>query len=372
MSSPRRLYDSELAEGLMLPDAAQAAVVDQLQRLHEQLSALNEEPRRGGGLLRRLLGRDDSTVVQAPRGLYIWGGVGRGKTHLCDMFFKTVQTERKRRMHYHRFMLQVHQELKALGNTVDPIDKITAGWAERVRLLVLDEMHINDITDALLMRHLLKGLFERGVVLVTTSNRPPQDLYYDGLQREQFLPAIDLLLEYTDVVNLDSERDYRLRALEQTPVYITPIEDDTHERLERIFEDLSGHDDAQLHFGAVVINEREVPMVKRCTGVVWFGFGPLCDSPRSNSDYIEITNYFHTVIISDVPVMDASKEDAARRFVNMIDEFYDHGTKLIVSAEAPPEQIYQGRKLEFEFDRAVSRLLEMQSKEYLASERNID
>lgn len=372
MSSPHSLYQSELAEGLMLPDAVQAAVVDRLQRLHQALSEIDDEaPVRRRGLLKRWLKRDEQSPVTAPRGLYIWGGVGRGKTHLCDMFFKTVQTERKRRMHYHRFMLQVHQELKALGNTVDPVDKITAGWAERVRLLVLDEMHINDITDALLMRHLLKGLFERGVVLVTTSNRPPQDLYYDGLQREQFLPAIDLLVQYTDVVNLDSNQDYRLRALEHTPVYLTPIEADTHERLELAFEEISGHDDAQLHFGAVVINEREVPMVKRCAGVVWFGFGPLCDSPRSNSDYIEITNFFHTVIISDVPVMNANKEDAARRFVNMIDEFYDHGTKLIISAEAPPEQIYQGKKLEFEFDRAVSRLLEMQSKEYLARERVI-
>ena len=311
-------------------------------------------------------------MVEPIKGLYIWGGVGCGKTHLCDMFYKTVPTENKLRMHYHRFMLLVHHELRELGDTPEPVDRITENWAKKVRLLVLDEMHINDITDAMLMRHLLNGLFSRGVVLVTTSNRPPEDLYHDGLQREQFLPAITLLREHTNVLNLDSDQDYRLRALEQAETYLCPIDDTTHQQLETFFGDISGHDDAEVRYGEAVINDRAIPMVKRAAGVIWFTFDDLCNTARSNADYIEMTQFFHTVIISDVPQMDNSLEDAARRFVNMIDEFYDHGTKLILSAHVRADQLYKGEKLAFEFDRAVSRLREMRSHDYLALERTFE
>ncbi len=378
MVSPKERYQQELSDKLMLPDAAQAAVVEQLQTLYEALiekenTSSDPEPDRGVswlGWLRK--SRDEKNAVPSPKGLYIWGGVGRGKTHLCDMFYKTVPTEKKLRMHYHRFMLLVHQELRELGNIANPVEKVTKNWGSKVRLLVLDEMHINDITDAMLMRHLLNGLFQEGVVLVTTSNRPPDDLYHDGLQRIQFLPAIELLKQYTCVLNLDSEQDYRLRALEHAETYMCPIDESVEEKLEASFAEISGYDDAELRVGEVIINDRRIPMVKRAAGVIWFTFEDLCNSTRSNSDYIEITNYFHTVIISDVPQMDKSLEDAARRFVNMIDEFYDHGTKLIISAHVRAENLYIGKKLEFEFDRAVSRLREMRSHEYLALERTFE
>jgi cell division protein ZapE len=378
MSSPRTLYQQEIADKLLLPDTAQERVVEQLQLLYEALLNEPESSVSNKGRSKSFLHRFrkssslSQTTVIAPKGVYLWGGVGRGKTHLCDMFYKTVPTKKKLRMHYHRFMLLVHQELREQGNVVDPVDKITALWAKKVKLLVLDEMHINDITDALLMRNLLKGLFERGVVLVTTSNRIPDDLYKDGLQREQFLPAIALLKQHTQVLNLNSEQDYRMRALEHTETYLTPIDSSVQQKLEACFDEISGHDDEQLRLGEVVINDRAIPMVKRATGVIWFDFDALCNSHRSNQDYIEITNYFHTVIISNIPVMDKYKEDAARRFVNMIDEFYDHNTNLIISAQVPANQLYVGEKLEFEFDRAVSRLLEMQSEEYLAKERVLD
>lgn len=367
MSSPQEHYDEELSLGLMFPDAAQAEVVLELQHLYEVLQvASTDKPKKS--LFNRWLKSDENTA-SSKKGLYIWGGVGRGKTHLCDMFYKSVDNEQKLRMHYHRFMLLVHSELRKLGNVSDPIDKICASWAKKVRLLVLDEMHINDITDAMLMRHLLGGLFNRGVVLVTTSNRPPDDLYLDGLQREQFLPAIELMKTHTEVLNLNSDQDYRLRALEHTQTYLTPIDDTVQPRMDASFEEISGHDHEQLKTGTVIINDREIPIIKRAAGVIWFEFDELCDSNRSNSDYIEITNYFSTVFISNVPVMNKSCEDAARRFVNMIDEFYDHGTKLIMSAQAIVEDIYTGERLEFEFERAVSRLQEMQSTEYLAKER---
>ncbi len=367
MSSPEQHYQQELSEGLMLPDAAQAQVVQKLQHLYETLQgAQADQPRKS--FINRWIKSDDNASASV-KGLYIWGGVGRGKTHLCDMFYKSVDGDKKLRMHYHRFMLLVHSELRGLGNVSEPVDKICDKWAKKVKLLVLDEMHINDITDAMLMRHLLGGLFERGVVLVTTSNRPPDDLYHDGLQREQFLPAIELMKAHTTVLNLDSDQDYRLRALEHTETYLTPIDDSVLPRMDTSFEEISGHDDEQLKTGSVMINDREIPMIKRAAGVIWFEFADLCDSNRSNNDYIEITNYFSTVFISNVPVMDKTREDAARRFVNMIDEFYDHGTKLVMSAEAPAIDIYGGKKLAFEFERTVSRLLEMQSTEYLAKER---
>lgn len=376
MSSPQELYELELEKKLLLADAAQRAVVAQLQALFEELEALPDDaapasPAKGlFGRFRK--DRENAGPLETPKGLYLWGGVGSGKTHLCDMFFKTVSTKKKLRMHYHRFMLLVHHDLNEIKNTADPLNRITANWAKKVRLLVLDEMHINDITDAMLMRNLLGGLFERGVVLVTTSNRPPDGLYHDGLQREQFLPAIDLLNRHTIVLKLDTEQDYRLRALEHTETWLSLLDDSVNAKLEASFEELSGHDEEQLRTGLVIINDREIPIVKRAAGVVWFQFDALCATPRSNLDYIEITNYFHTVIISNVPVLDTQQEDAARRFVNMIDEFYDHRTNLIISAAASPEQLYTGEKLQFEFQRAASRLREMQSKAYFARERLLE
>jgi cell division protein ZapE len=379
MPSPKDYYQQELADNLMMPDPAQADVVEQLQALFEALEALEpaseadlESPREGGWFSRLRRRKSGAEQGPVPQGLYIWGGVGRGKTHLCDMFYKAVTTDRKVRMHYHRFMLQVHKELRDLGEVADPVDKVAERWSKQVRLLVLDEMHINDITDAMLMRHLLHGLFSRSVVLVTTSNRPPDDLYEDGLQREQFLPAIALMKAHTRVLNLNSQQDYRLRALEHAETYLSPIDASVRDKLEASFTEISGHDAAQVKTEDMMINDRPIPIIKRAAAVVWLTFDSICNSPRSNRDYIEITNYFHTVIISDVPQMDRSLEDAARRFVNMIDEFYDHGTKLIISAEVGVTELYCGQKLAFEFDRAVSRLREMRSHEYLARERTFE
>ncbi len=370
MPSPKEQYQQQLRDHVLKSDPAQERVVDIIQSLYEQLQASLTPQIDERSITRLFTNFFYKKAAQQPiHGLYLWGGVGRGKTHLCDMFYNSVNTQKKIRLHYHRFMILVQQELWELGNVSDPVDKVAAGWAKKYKLLVLDEMHIIDITNALLMKYLLKGLFERGVVLVTTSNSPPDNLYYDGLQRQAFLPAIALLKKFTRVVELGGGYDYRLRLLEKTQTYLTPLGDKTDSLLLGCFHDMAGHDDAQVKTGVAIINEREIPIVKRAAGVIWFEFDAICNSPRSSRDYIEITSFYHTVIVSNVPMMGRQLDDAARRFVNMIDEFYDHSTNIIISSAVVPEKLYDGEKLSFEFARAISRLLEMQSTEYFAKKR---
>jgi cell division protein ZapE len=291
--------------------------------------------------------------------------VGRGKTYLVDFFYKELPIKRKLRLHFHRFMQIVHEELNQLASTVDPLEMVAKNISKKADLLVLDEMHVNDITDAMLLGQLFKYLFEQKVVLVTTSNIPPHDLYKNGLQRAHFLPAIHLLEQHTKVVEMGGEIDYRTQTIVEVDAYQIGSGDLIEKRLERHFSALSG---VELHNDRVdiLINKRRIPIRKWAGGVVWFSFDVLCNTARSVDDYLEIATIFHTVLISDIPLMTSSMDDVARRFVNLIDSFYDLHVNLLVSAETAPEQLYVGNRLKFEFQRTASRLIEMQSKEYIS------
>ena len=367
MLSAKQQYQQKLADHALQADPYQEDVVNALETLFNELTESLKPPPcyYKWSLFNYFFCKNEKQPI---KGLYVWGGVGRGKTVLCDMFFNTVNTERKMRLHYHRFMILVQESLMALSGEVDPVDKVAEQWAQEYSLLVLDEMHINDITSALLMKRLLNGLFTRGVVLVTTSNVPPDGLYKDGLQRQEFLPAIILLETNTQVMHLDGGDDYRLQTLKTLEIYLTPLSAEIDMILNGYFREIAGDQREQTKLGVAIINEREIPIVKRATGIIWFDFEDICNSMRANDDYIEIASFYHTVIISHVPQMNEELDDAARRFVNMIDEFYDNATNLIISAEVVVEELYQGKKLQFEFQRAISRLIEMRTDEYFPRE----
>ena len=314
------------------------------------------------GLLGLLFGHRDNTVKI--KGLYLWGGVGRGKTFLMDLFFEGLAIREKRRVHFHRMMHEVHDRLKTLSSVENPLDKVAAGIAQDTRVLCFDEFFVSDIGDAMILGGLLEGLFKRGVTLVATSNSRPDDLYKDGLQRQRFLPAIKLLNEFTDVVNMDGGTDYRLRILQKAGTYLTPDDAIAAERLNYFFgESASTQIEADSN---LEINGRNIRARRCAKGVAWFRFGDICDGPRSQADYIEIARWYPSVIISGVPQFDATSDDQARRFISLVDEFYDRRVKLILSADVDVPSLYSGTRLSFEFDRTVSRLTEMQSTEYLA------
>ena len=316
------------------------------------------------GLLARLAGRDKAAAApSAVRGLYLWGGVGRGKTYLVDTFVDALPLEHKQRIHFHSFMRAVHAELKVLKNQQDPLRVVARRFAEQARVICLDEFFVADITDAMLLYGLLRELFNPGVTLITTSNIPPDDLYKDGLQRARFLPAIELLKQHLDILNVDGGVDYRLRYLEKAEIYHSPLDERAEQILNEVFDNIApepGH-----RGGDVEIEGRYIPTLREADGIVWFNFRAICDGPRGTTDYIEVARCYHTVLISNVPAMDWQMENQARRFINMVDEFYDRGVKLILSAATSPLELYQGEKLKFEFQRTVSRLQEMQSHEYL-------
>ncbi|WP_159309863.1 cell division protein ZapE [Spiribacter roseus] len=298
-------------------------------------------------------------------GLYLWGGVGRGKTYLMDTFYECLPASiPRRRVHFHRFMQSAHYRLRWLREQPDPLRTLAAEWAGEARVLCFDEFFVSDIADAMILSGLLHGLIDEGVTLVATSNLPPDGLYPGGLQRDRFLPAIDLLERHLQVMNVDGGTDYRLRLLSRAPVYHVPADAHARTALAETFERLSPERDHETD--GLAINQRDIPVLALGDGVLWVRFGALCEGPRSADDYVEIARRFHTVLISDVPIMDRDREDAARRFAAMVDEFYDRGVKLIISATAEPEWLYRGRHLHFEFRRIISRLREMQSREYLA------
>jgi cell division protein ZapE len=356
--SLRALYQRRLEEAGLVPDAEQAAAADHLGGVLEALAAAGPLPSHG------LLGRWRGHRRPAVRGLYLWGGVGRGKTWLLDLFFHGLPFPDKRRWHYHRFMQGVHAELNRLKGAAEPMPRVAARLMDGARVLCLDEFAVNDIGDAMLLAQLLRALLAQGVTLVTTSNVEPDDLYKDGLQRASFLPAIDLLKRHNAVVRLRGENDYRLRYLEQVPVYLWPLGAAADARLGQEFRRLAP-EPAEAD-GTIEVCGRPVPFRRRADDCVWFGFEALCGPPRSQADYIELARCHHTVLLSDVPVLDGSTDDKARRFVLLVDEFYDRSVKLIVSAAAPPDRLYCGERLAFEFQRTASRLVEMQSSEYLA------
>jgi len=364
--TPKQRYQSELASGALSADAEQAAIVDRLDALSDAL--LNHAPWQPEpqSLISRWFNTAPSTPARhGPAGLYLWGGVGRGKTHLCDLFFDAVPIKEKRRLHFHRFMQRIHDDLNALGEIENPLHTVADRWAQQARLLLLDEIHVNDITDAMLLGGLLSALFDRGVTLVTTSNRHPDDLYKNGLQRARFVPAIERIKAHTDVVEMVGETDYRLRLLQTESIYLVATSrEDVALRMQAHFDRLAiGSPDTRP---SITINGRDIPILGRAGDVIWFSFDALCASARSTHDYLEIAALFHTVLISDVPTMDNSNNDEARRFVNMVDEFYERSVKLIISAEALPDALYTGERMAFEFVRAASRLTEMQTTEYLS------
>ena len=305
------------------------------------------------------------TATDPVRGIYLWGGVGRGKTFLMDLFFNTVPVTRKRRVHFHRMMSEVHTRLRELRDVEDPLDQVASDIAKETDLLCFDEFFVSDIGDAMILGRLMERLFRRGVTLVTTSNLPPRDLYAGGLQRERFLPAIRSLEENTQVLELQGEADYRLRRLQQAGTFLCPADRAADATLTHYFEESASGvvaDDA-----AIEILGREIPVRKSAKGIVWFAFQALCEGPRSQQDYIEIARWYPNVIISDIPVLDAQSENAARRFIALVDEFYDRRVKLMLSAAAPIPSLYEGNLLRFEFERTVSRLTEMQTDKYLHS-----
>jgi cell division protein ZapE len=299
---------------------------------------------------------------EAVQGVYLWGGVGRGKTFLMDLFFASLQVP-ARRTHFHRFMQEVHARLRESQDLADPLAQVAAGIGANCRVLCLDELHVGDIADAMILAGLFGGLVSNGVSLVLTSNLPPRELYRDGLQRQRFVPAIELIERHTTLVAVDGGTDYRLRQLERAPLYVSARTYNAEALLAQRFEAIAGQPGEAG--GAIEIESREIPVRRRCVGVVWFGFSELCDGPRSQLDYIEIARTYHTVVVSGIPRFDASQDNQARRFIALVDEFYDRAVKLVLSAEGPPTDLYHGERLAFEFQRTASRLTEMQTRAYL-------
>lgn len=354
----REAYKESLHRDGHVKDSAQLDVIARFEDLQARLLA--QRPRKGG--LRTMFFRSEPREIV--RGLYIWGGVGRGKTFLMDLFFENLPIEQKRRIHFHRMMHDVHKRMKTLSFVEDPLDKIAASIAQDTRVLCFDEFFVSDIGDAMILGRLLEGLFSRGVTLVTTSNARPDDLYKEGLQRQRFLPAIRLLNSYTDVINMDGGTDYRLRILQKAGTYLTPDDDKAAERLNYFFNETASTQvatDIDLD-----INGRDIRARRCAKGIAWFRFTDICDGPRSQADYIEIARWYPSVIISGVPQFDALRDDQARRFISLVDEFYDRRVKLILSADVDVADLYTGSRLSFEFSRTLSRLVEMQSTEYLA------
>jgi len=359
----RGIYERQIAERGFRADPAQLAIVSHLEALRSRLIAAHRSRVSLGGKVLRAIARR----TPAPeRGIYLWGPVGRGKTWLMDLFFQSLPFPERRRRHFHRFMHDVHAQLKTLRDVEAPLETVAERLAAEVRVLCFDELFVTDIADAMILGGLFGGLFRRGVTLVTTSNVPPGDLYRDGLQRQRFLPAIELIEQHVEVIAAGGDRDYRLRRLTQAGTYLPSADPNTNARLRALFAELSEHADSSA--GTVEIEGRPIPVVRQSEGAVWFDFEALCAGPRSQEDYIEIARNYQSVVVSDVPVMDTLREDAARRFIALVDELYDGCVKLVLSAAAPPTQLYRGERLLLEFQRTASRLTEMQSEEYLAGE----
>ena len=361
--SVRSVYEAELKARGFQSDPAQLRAIDALERCCQDWVAYKAQR---SNAFKKLINRPD-----IPRGVYMFGGVGRGKSFLMDCFYTAVPLHRKTRLHFHEFMREVHRELADLQGTVNPLDELGRRMAKRYRLICFDEFHVADITDAMILHRLLTALFENGVGFVTTSNFKPDDLYPGGLHRDRILPAIALLNERLEVVNVDNGTDYRRRTLETVRLYLTPNGAEADREMRDAFHRLAethADEDPVLH-----IEQREIRARRKAGGVVWFDFKTLCGGPRSQNDYLEIASQFHTVLLSDVPHMPVRMASEARRFTWLVDVLYDRRVKLIMSAAVPPEALYTEGPLAHEFPRTVSRLHEMQSAEFLALEpRSVD
>jgi len=365
--APSARYQEGVAAHRWESDPTQRALLPEFDRMH---AALCLQPDFGGGLfgrLKSLLANEPATAVP---GLYLWGTVGRGKTFLMDLFVSSLPQGVALRRHYHRFMAEVHESLRALGHQQSPLIEVAAQFAARCRVLCLDEFLVNDIGDAMILTGLLDALFARGVTLVTTSNSAPANLYKNGLQRVRFLPAIALIEQRCQVVEMASSLDWRLRALAQAPVYLTPPGAESLRALERIFASQASGSIEQD--SVLPINGRDIPLHKRAENILWFEFEALCEGPRAVADYIALAKAGPTIIVANVPQFTTYSDDAAKRFVQLVDEFYDRRVKLVLSAAAPITELYDGVRLRAEFGRTESRLIEMQSKDYLALEHRTD
>ncbi len=354
----RRAYEAELAARGFRSDPAQLRAVEALERCAAEWARFKQ---RRSNALKKLINR-----LPIPRGVYMYGGVGRGKSFLMDCFYNAVPLRRKTRLHFHEFMREVHRELADLQGTVNPLDALAKRMAVRFRLICFDEFHVADVTDAMILHRLLEAMQKYGIGMVATSNFHPDGLYPDGLHRDRILPAIELLKRTMEVVNVDHGVDYRRRTLEHVRLYLMPLGKATEQEMEATFEQLA---EAQDENPVLRIEGREIRAIRRAGGVVWFDFRTLCGGPRSQNDYLELASQFHTVLLSNVPPMPPNMASAARRFTWLVDVLYDRRVKLIVSAAVPPEQLYTEGPLAHEFPRTVSRLHEMQSREYLSLQR---
>ncbi|MFZ6862594.1 cell division protein ZapE [Undibacterium sp. Ji67W] len=354
----QEFYQDALTQRGFTADEAQKRAVDRLQAAYEEW--VFYKGKRANKLTRMI------TRPEVPRGVYMWGGVGRGKSFLMDSFYSVVPVVRKTRLHFHEFMRSVHRQLDELKGVANPLDEVARQIAKRYRLICFDEFHVSDVADAMLLYNLLKALFDNGVSFVMTSNYQPETLYPEGLHRDRMLPTIALLNERLDILNVDSGNDYRKRALEQVQAYLTPLNAATDQALRDSFARIA---DTKDEDPLVDIEGRNLKSLRRAGGVIWFDFHTLCGGPRSQNDYLEIASRFHTVILSSIPAMSAAMSSEARRFTWLIDVFYDNKVKLIMSAEVAPELLYTQGTLSNEFHRTVSRIIEMQSKEYMDADQ---
>ncbi len=359
-------YQTQIDQRQFVSDPVQQNAAQEFQRVYDHLTRTTRTPaviREQLQRFRRARSNGDNS------GLWLWGSVGSGKTYMMDLFFNALPLKQKRRMHFHRFMRHVHHKLKAIPDKQNPLELISAHFAKRYRILCVDEFFVLDVTDAMLLAGLLDGLFRRGVTLVATSNTHPDNLYEGGLQRERFMPAIDLIKQHMSIFELSAACDYRLHHLTQTQTYTLNSDNYADETLDAYFRHLASsiiEEDSSIE-----VEGRQIPVKRLSHDAIWFDFDALCNSPRCANDYIAISRCFHTVLISDIPVFTSEMEDSARRFIEMIDEFYDHGVKLVVTAAAEPDVLYQGERLQREFERTSSRLYEMRTSEYLSQSHRL-
>lgn len=356
-------YNKAIKTKQLRPDAGQKHVIKQLEALERRFKKRQSRTKPSFFSMLTSFMKNSSQPVEMTRGLYIWGSVGRGKTHMMDLFYECLNTSKKQRLHFHRFMQEVHQQPSLIENQEDPLAIVANHFKRHADIICLDELFVSDIGDAMILAGLLEALFIKKVTLVCTSNCHPDQLYADGLQRQKFLPAIELIKSYTTIAELGGDQDHRLEFLEHADIYHTPLDENAQRIMLDNFLHVSteqGAENETLH-----IHDHEINTVRCSDGVVWFDFNALCNGPRCASDYIEIARCFNTVLISDIPVM-THDDNAARRFITAIDEFYDRNVKVIISAEADERHLYEGKKLAFEIQRTQSRLIEMRSHDYLA------
>jgi cell division protein ZapE len=355
--TPFERYQKDIKENDFTSDDAQLLAINKLDALFHKLIKCHQKP---AGFFKRLFRQQSSPI----KGLYMWGGVGRGKTYLMDSFFDALPIKNKKRLHFHRFMYWVHHELTQLSGQSNPLVIIADKLAEETSILCFDEFFVSDITDAMILGSLLEEIFERGISLVATSNIAPDLLYQNGLQREQFLPAIALVIKHTDILNVDGGTDYRLRTLEQAEIYHSPLDQAAIDNLQFSFTHLAV--DEIIENSKIVINGREINVLALADTIVWLDYKVTCASPRSAKDYIEFSKLYQNVLIDSIPQLNDEVNDEVRRFISLVDEFYERNVKLIISAAVPLEELYVGSRLAFEFKRTISRLQEMQSLSYLS------